>query len=116
VLHALKNRRCYSTRDRNCALSFTLNGAVMGEVIEEPVTTAVITVEIDNPGENDVIERIELFADGEIIRTDEPGSASRRSALTLTPEPGSHCHFAKVTEADGDVLSSAPIWMTTPEA
>ncbi len=116
MLHALKSRRCYSTRDRNCRLSFALNGAVMGEVVDEPVTTAVITVEIDEPDEDDLIERIELFADGEIIRTDEPGSASRLWALTLTPDPGAHYYFVKVTQADGDVLYSAPIWITTPES
>ncbi|MFP4248305.1 MAG: hypothetical protein ACOCX2_14295 [Armatimonadota bacterium] len=53
-------------------------------------------------------------SDGEIIRTDEPGAANRRWALTLSPEPGSHDYSVKVTQADGDVLYSAPIWITTP--
>ncbi|MGI5817911.1 MAG: CehA/McbA family metallohydrolase, partial [Armatimonadota bacterium] len=90
VMDALASRRTYSTQDRNCRLWFTLNDAVMGEVIEEPVSTAVITVAVDDPDEDDRIELIELFANGEVIRTDRPDSASHRWSLKLTPEPGSH--------------------------
>ncbi len=112
IIAALQRRHCYSTRDRNCRLTFTLNGAVMGDVVEKPLSEAAITVAVDDPDLDDVTERIELFADGDVIRTDEPGASSRQWAFTITPSSGSHYYFVKVTQADDNVLYSAPIWIT----
>lgn len=115
VMDALQSRRTYSTRDRNCVLTFSINEAVMGEVIEPPVTTALVSVRVDDPDEDDLIAKIELFENGEVIRSDEPQRTSRHWSLILTPEPGSHYYFVKVTQADGDVLYSAPIWLTVAD-
>jgi hypothetical protein len=37
---------------------------------------------------------------------------SAASRTTVTPEPGEHFYYAKVTQADGNVLWSAPVWVT----
>lgn len=112
ILHALESRRCYSTRDRNCRLLFTLNGAQMGAIIAEPQRAVNLVVEVDDPDAGDVIERIELYADGTNIQTDEPGLRARRWEVTLTPEPGHHYYFIVVTQADRDLIYGAPIWVT----
>ncbi|NQT14171.1 MAG: CehA/McbA family metallohydrolase, partial [Planctomycetes bacterium] len=44
VLDALANRRCYATRDRNCRLHFTANGAVAGSIVEGPIQTVQVSV------------------------------------------------------------------------
>jgi hypothetical protein len=31
---------------------------------------------------------------------------------TFTPAPGEHFYYAKVTQSDGKVLWSAPVWVT----
>jgi hypothetical protein len=31
------------------------------------------------------------------------------------PEPGKHYYFAKVTQADGNLTWSAPVWVTVAE-
>ena len=31
-----------------------------------------------------------------------------------TPEPGQHYYFVKVTQADGNVMWSAPVWVVVP--
>ena len=95
-------------------LTFTLNDAVMGDVVEEPVTTAAIAIVVEDPDEGDTVERIELFGDGEMMRSDEPAATGRHWLITLQPEPGEHYYFVKVTQDDGNLLYSAPIWITTP--
>lgn len=115
IISALQQRHCYSTLDRNCRLLFWINGAVMGDVVEEPIVTAVVEVDVSDPDEGDVIKSIELFADGEVIATDEPGASQRRWKLTLSPEPGEHYYFVKVTQADNQAMWSAPIWITVPQ-
>lgn len=116
VIDALKSRHCYSTRDRNCRLTFTLNGAIMGDVLTTPAATAAVEITVADPDEGDTITAIDLYADGEILQSDTPDAISRTWTLTLTPDPGEHYYFVKVTQADGNLLYSAPIWITTPDA
>ncbi|MGD9495002.1 MAG: CehA/McbA family metallohydrolase [Armatimonadota bacterium] len=114
VIAALQRRHCYSTFDRNCRLHFWINGAVMGEVVGEPTRTAVVEVDVNDPDGSDTTKSIELICDGEVIATDAPAAPQRRWTLTLTPEAGEHYYFVKVTQADGNCLWSAPIWITVP--
>lgn len=71
-----------------------------------------IVVEVTDPDEGDLIQSIELYADGEAILTDEPGATERRWEVTLTPEPGGHYYFVKLTQADGNRIYCAPVWVT----
>jgi len=112
ILDALKNRRCYSTRDRNCILRLKVNDAVMGEIIPEPVSTVRVVVAVDEPDSDDLIAKIELFEDGVVVQSDEPNSFSRRWRTRFEPKPGKHYYFVKVTQKDGDMMWSAPVWVT----
>jgi hypothetical protein len=112
IIDALQSRHCYATRDRNCRLTFTLNDAPMGEILEEPVRRAAIDVRVADPDEGDAIAVVELYADGEIIRSLAPDAATTRLTAELDPQPGSHYYFVRVEQADGNLLYSAPIWIT----
>jgi hypothetical protein len=35
--------------------------------------------------------------------------------LTFTPAPGAHFYYARVTQDDGNILWSAPVWVTQGE-
>jgi hypothetical protein len=119
ILDALMRRRCYSTLDRNCVLLFRVNGAEMGSIIEEPLKQIEIEVIVDEADNDDLTAKIELFEDGVVVQTDEPNAENRRWETLATPEPGGHYYFAKVTQKDGNLLWSAPVWVTvaskTPE-
>jgi hypothetical protein len=115
VLDALANRRVYSTLDRNCVLLFNVNGKPMGTIIEEPVEDVNAEVVVDENEESDVNAKIELFQDGVVVQTDEPNATNRRWETTCSPEPGKHYYFVKVTQADGNLLWSAPVWVTVAE-
>jgi hypothetical protein len=70
---------------------------------------------VDESEENDKTSKVELFEDGIVIQTDEPNSENRRWETTHTSHPGKHYYFAKVTQADGNMLWSAPVWVTVDE-
>jgi hypothetical protein len=112
VLHALANRHCYSTLDRNCILTFRVNGATMGDIIEAPAKTVSVTITVNDPDAEDLITRIELFEDGAVIQIDEPKSRQRTWKTTFNPKPGPHFYFVKISQADKNMLWSAPIWLT----
>lgn len=116
VLDALKNRRCYSTLDRNCKLRFTVNNVAMGSIITEPVSNVKAIVFVNDPDEDDSIEKIEIFEDGIVVQTDEPKSNKRRWMTTFKPNPGKHFYFVKITQNDENMLWSAPVWVTVGES
>jgi hypothetical protein len=111
VLDALGNRRCYSTLDRNCSLRFEVNGETMGSILEEAVPDVEIAVEAADEDGGDRIARIELFENGTVICSDEPNCRTRDWRVRLEPDPGRYIYFAKVTQADDDMLWSAPVWL-----
>jgi hypothetical protein len=37
------------------------------------------------------------------------------ASVTFTPSVGAHFYYAKVTQADGNILWSAPVWVTQEE-
>ena len=115
ILDALKNRHCYSTLDRDCILRFKVNGAVMGDIVAEPVKTVKTVVTVNDPNPGDTIAKIELFEDGSVVQTDEPNTNQRRWKTKRTPGSGKHYYFVKITQADGNLLWSAPVWLTVAE-
>jgi len=112
VLDALKNRHCYSTLDRNCILTFKVNDATMGDIITEPVKTVTAAITVHDPEAEDLIARIELFEDGAIVQTDQPNSNERQWKTKFGPKPGKHYYFVKVIQKDGNMMWSAPVWVT----
>jgi len=111
ILDALARRHCYSTLDRNCLLTFTVNGASMGEIIKEPVQDVKVEIAVEDT-DDDPTAKIELFEDGVVVQIDEPNAAKRKWQTTCTPKPGKHYYYAKVTQKDGNLLWSAPVWVT----
>jgi hypothetical protein len=112
ILDALAKRRCYSTQDRNCRLMYRINEAQPGDIVAEPVQALDVYVRVSDADNTDVIAKIELVEDGSVVATDEPNAQGRCWNTAYTPEPGKHYYFIKVTQADGNLLWSAPIWMT----
>jgi hypothetical protein len=115
VLHALKNRHCYSTLDRNCILLFKVNGATMGDITTNPVKTVSVVIAVKDPDTDDLIARIDLFEDGIVVQTDQPNSNRRSWKTKFGPKPGKHYYFVKVTQKDGNLMWSAPVWVTVGE-
>lgn len=109
IWDAMKNRRIYSTRDRNCRLSFEVNGHQMGSIVEEPAKTVKVAVEVEDPDEGDEVAKFELFEDGKVVET---GGTTDVWVVAKTADVGQHYYFVKVTQADGNLLWSAPVWVT----
>jgi hypothetical protein len=58
------------------------------------------------------VEKIELFEDGEVVDVDDPAVAPAKWSLKRKVAPGPHFYFVKATQADGDRIWSAPVWVT----
>ncbi len=115
ILAALKARHVYSTLDRNCRLWFSINGAMMGDIVEQPAKTVKMLVRVQDPDPGDKIGKIELFEDGEVVETKEPKGESDSWEVEWPAKPGPHFYFTKITQTDTNLLWSAPIWITVAE-
>ena len=109
ILDALAKRHVYSTLDRNCRLMFRVNDAVMGDIIEEPLAKIDAMVRVADEDSTDSVAKIDLFEDGTVVETKEQ---SANWSTIRTPKPGKHFYFVRVTQADGNMLWSAPVWVT----
>lgn len=130
LFDAIKNRRVYATSDHNAQIVFTLTdsgGAVhyMGEGWSRaagPVQiSGAITLHASHyDGDGDGVSSIKIF---EPVPNNTAGQAtlvasSTTSPLdfTFTPAGGTHAYYVYVTQADGDEIWSAPIWVQAPSA
>jgi hypothetical protein len=83
----------------------------MGDVVGKPVEEVVVSVTVEDPDAADKVAKIELFEDGKVVDIDEPAVTPAKWSLKRKAEPGPHFYFVKVTQADGDMLWSAPVWV-----
>ena len=83
----------------------------MGDIVGKPVEVAEISVSVEDPDTADKVAKIELFEDGKVVEVHEPGGGAVKWAVKRKAAPGSHHYFVKVTQADGDMLWSAPVWL-----
>jgi hypothetical protein len=102
----------YSTLDRNCQMAFRLNDARMGDIVKDPITEVTTYVRVSDPDDGDIIAKIEVVQDGEVVAVNEPQSQGKCWETTMMPEPGEHFFYVRVTQGDGNMLWSAPIWVT----
>jgi hypothetical protein len=102
ILEALRARRCYATSGAKILLDVRVAGFPMGSEldIEGPVEVHVRAL-----GTTD-IERIELMTPAGVGASDEPGSPS----VSFVGEVEAPYVYCRITQADGEMAWSSPIW------
>ena len=105
---AMKDRRVYATQDSDLTVYYQLNGAVMGSIIPKSGSAAV-TVFLSDPTD-EAIGSVEVVADGgeAIVRQWVETSTKM---LELSVPGGCSYYYLRVTQPDGDVAVTAPVWM-----
>lgn len=109
LLAALQARRVYATMDKHAQLIFTANGNMMGQRIRN---SGKLTLQLHySSGNGRSASAVAIFqgVPGRNGKVTAVGSKTRHS---LTPLPGEHFYYARVTQDDGKIIWSAPIWVT----
>ncbi len=106
---ALKARRVFATMDKTAQLVFTANGRMMGERF---VNRGPLTLQANfASGSGKKVAAVAIM-EGVPGRNGSVTEVSNLASSTFTPAPGAHFYYAKVTQEDGNVLWSAPVWVT----
>ncbi|MFX1679398.1 CehA/McbA family metallohydrolase [Mitsuaria sp. CC2] len=108
LVDALKARRVFATLDKNSQLIFSANGKIMGERFDNAGALS-LNVGFYNPNGRTVVQT-EIW-EGVPGRNGTVTLLTSNPTATVTPANGKHFYYAKVTQDDGKVLWSAPIWV-----
>ena len=105
---AMKDRRVYATQDSDLAIYYELNGTVMGSIIPKSKSAAV-TVFLSDPTD-EAIGNVEVVTDGGAVLVSEYVETPSQ-VLELPASGGRSYYYLRVTQPDGDVAVTAPVWM-----
>ena len=105
---AMKDRRVYATQDSDLTVYYTLNGAVMGSITPKS-EEAAIAVFLNDPTDT-AIGNVEVIADGGAVLTRQWVETPTKM-LELSVPGGYGYYYLRITQPDGDVAVTAPVWM-----
>ena len=105
---AMKDRRVYATQDSDLTVYYQLNGAVMGSILPKS-KEAEITVFLSDPTD-EAIGNVEVVTDGGAVLVSEYVETPSQ-VLELSASSGHSYYYLRITQPDGDVAVTAPVWM-----
>ena len=112
IYEAIRAMRMYATEDKNLAVSYTVNGEQMGSSITVVPDQLTFDVTVYDPDKSDSISKVELVANsGKVVYTWDDPAQLAAGALTATLSPDYSYYFVRVTEGDGDLAVTSPVWV-----
>ena len=111
IYAALRARRMYATEDKNLVLDYTVNGNMMGSIIDVPEKLN-FEISFNDPDRTDSIAKVELVVNsGKVAYTWDSAAALAKGSVSVELAPEYTYYFVRVTEADGDLAVTAPVWV-----
>ena len=112
IYDAIRNYRVYSTEDKNLELLYTVNDLPMGTIIESVPEKLKFDVSVMDPDNTDSIAKVELIGNsGKVAYTWDDPAELAKGVLTAELRPDYTYYYVRVTEADGDLAVTAPVWV-----
>jgi hypothetical protein len=108
-MDAIRARRVFATMDKTSQLVLTANGHMMGERFSNTGTLNLVANFSSSSGKT--VSTSEFY-EGVPGRNGTVTLLASSANTTITPSDGAHFYYAKVTQSDGNILWSAPVWVT----
>ncbi len=111
IYAALRARRMYATEDKNLDLDYTVNGNMMGSIIDVPEKLN-FEISFNDPDRTDSIAKVELVVNsGKVAYTWDSAADLAKGSVSVELAPAYTYYFVRVTEGDGDLAVTAPVWV-----
>ena len=111
IYAALRARCMYATEDKNLELDYTVNGNMMGSIIDVPEKLN-FEISFNDPDRTDSIAKVELVVNsGKVAYTWDSAADLAKGSVSVELAPEYTYYFVRVTEADGDLAVTAPVWV-----
>ena len=112
IYEAIRALRMYATEDKNLELTYTVNGLMMGSSITEIPDKLNIEVTVNDPDASDSIAKVEVVANsGKVAYTWDNAAQLGSGKLSATLDPSYSYYFIRVTQKDGDLAVTSPVWV-----
>ena len=108
-MEAIRARRVFATMDKASQLVLTANGHLMGERFSNSGALQLQVNFANSAGKS--ASTVQIF-EGVPGRNGTVTQLSSSASTTITPSNGEHFYYAKVTQDDGNILWSAPVWVS----
>ncbi|WP_371765312.1 CehA/McbA family metallohydrolase [Massilia sp.] len=108
-LEAVRARRVFATMDKDAQVVLTANGHLMGERFDN---TGALRLQVAYASATGRQAATVAIIEGVPGRNGDVSQLSDKADVTTAPSPGAHFYYAKVTQDDGKILWSAPVWVT----
>jgi hypothetical protein len=107
-MDAVRARRVFATMDKTAQLVLMANGQVMGARFANRGPLTLTAHFASSAGRQAASVRLMEGVPGRNGKVTVLGEVA---TITFTPSPGAHFYYARVTQDDGNILWSAPVWV-----
>ena len=112
IYEAIRAMRMYATEDKNLQLGYTVNGQMMGSNISAVPEKLDIEVSVYDPDASDSIAKVEVVVNsGKVAYTWSDPAELKNGTLSVTLAPDYSYYFIRVTQKDGDLAVTSPVWV-----
>ena len=112
IYDALRAMRMYATEDKNLEIGYTVNGMLLGSSLTEVPEKLNIHVTVNDPDASDSISKVEVIVNsGKTAYTWDDPAVLATGDLSVTLDPDYSYYYIRVTQDDGDLAVTAPVWV-----
>ncbi|MBZ4664130.1 MAG: cell wall binding protein [Caloramator sp.] len=109
IYDAMRNMRVYATEDNNLRIKYTLNGEIMGTILDSKPESVYIKVDIEDP-DNEPLGKISVIANGgKIVETKTV--TTNKDVVEFNLSPNYSYYYIRVDQVDKDIAVTAPVWI-----
>lgn len=116
IYDAMRNYRVYATEDNDLSIYYTLDSYIMGTTLDKDAVgdTVALKVELSDPTDAK-LGKVEVIVNGGLSIASKTVDTAEATVDFEVPSSYSY-YYIKVTEADGDIAVTAPVWVGEVEA
>ena len=116
IYDAMRNYRVYATEDNDLNIYYTLDGYEMGTILSKDQTGDTVTLKADISDATDTaIGNVQVITNGGLV-LDEKNVEGNKESVEFQVNNKYSYYYLKITEADGDIAVTAPVWVGEVEA
>ena len=117
IFDALRARRCYGTTGARIILDVWVMDHPMGSIVQLKDPTLPREIRVDARG-SDEIKKIEIVSNGhEVVHVQQPSNRGTQDHMQFEwsddrPTQQETYYYVRVTQRDGEMAWSSPVWVT----
>ena len=115
IYDAMRNYRVYATEDNDLGIYYTLDGNIMGTILDSSDVggTVKLSVALADPTDS-ANATVSVIVNGGYAAASQ--TATCNDTVTFSVPSSYNYYYIKVVQADGDIAVTAPVWIGKVEA